>query len=144
MRVTPRCVVLLFVPVVVLLAGCGTASSPSSGSAPVTQALDVSKLDQAPVPRFQARPQYPFEMREKKIGGEVVVDFIIDVNGDVRNAYAVRSSRREFEAAAVAAVAKWKFKPGMKGGRAVNTHMQVPIVFTLNEAPPPPAVPPGS
>jgi hypothetical protein len=28
---------------------------------------------------------------------------------------------------------KWKFKPGRKSGRDVPTHMQVPIVFTLNE-----------
>lgn len=97
------------------------------------EVFDLSKLDQQPVPRFQARPQYPFEMRRAGIAGEVVVDFIVDSNGDVQNAYAIRSSQREFEAAAVAAVSKWKFKPGRKGGRNVNTHMQVPIVFTLNE-----------
>jgi protein TonB len=95
--------------------------------------FDISMLDQTPVPRFQARPQYPFEMRRAGISGEVVVDFIVDTNGDVQNAYALRSSQREFEAAAVQAVSKWKFKPGRKGGRDVPTHMQVPIVFTLNE-----------
>jgi len=95
--------------------------------------FDISMLDQTPVPKFQARPQYPFEMRRAGIAGEVVVDFIVDTNGDVQNAYALRSSQREFEAAAVAAVSKWKFKPGRKGGRDVPTHMQVPIVFTLNE-----------
>ena len=95
--------------------------------------FDISMLDQTPVPKFQARPQYPFEMRRAGIAGEVVVDFIVDTNGDVQNAYALRSSQREFEAAAVAAVTKWKFKPGRKGGRDVPTHMQVPIVFTLNE-----------
>ena len=97
------------------------------------EVFDISKLDQQPVARFQARPQYPFEMRRAGIAGEVLVDFIVDSNGDVRNAYAVRSSQREFEAAAVQAVSKWKFRPGKKGGRSVNTHMQVPIVFTLNE-----------
>jgi len=97
------------------------------------EVFDISKLDQVPVARFQARPQYPFEMRRAGIAGEVVVDFIVDSAGDVRNAYAVRSSQREFEAAAVQAVSKWKFRPGKKGGRNVNTHMQVPIVFTLNE-----------
>ena len=61
------------------------------------------------------------------------MDFLVDTNGDVQNAYAIRSSQREFEAAAVQAVSKWKFKPGRKGGRDVITHMQVPIVFTLNE-----------
>jgi periplasmic protein TonB len=97
------------------------------------EVFDISKLDQQPQPRFQARPQYPFEMRRAGIAGEVTVDFIVDSNGDVQNAYAVKSSQREFEAAAVTAVSKWKFKPGRKGGRNVNTHMQVPIVFTLNE-----------
>lgn len=95
--------------------------------------FDISMLDQTPVAKFQARPQYPFEMRRAGIAGEVVVDFIVDTNGDVQNAYALRSSQREFEAAAVQAVSKWKFKPGRKTGKDVPTHMQVPIVFTLNE-----------
>jgi protein TonB len=93
--------------------------------------FDISKLDQQPVARFQARPQYPFEMRRAGISGEVLV--IVDTNGDVRNAFSAHSSQREFEAAAVQAVSKWKFKPGRKNGHNVYTHMQVPIVFTLNE-----------
>ena len=97
------------------------------------EVFDISKLDKAPVARYQARPQYPFEMRRAGIAGDVLVDFIVNVNGEVQNAYAARSSQHEFEAAAVQAVSKWKFTPGRKGGRAVNTHMQVPIVFTLNE-----------
>jgi periplasmic protein TonB len=97
------------------------------------EVFDISKLDQQPQPTYQARPQYPFEMRRAGIAGEVLVDFIVDNTGTVQNAYALKSSQREFEAAAVQAVSKWKFKPGRKGGRNVNTHMQVPIVFTLNE-----------
>ena len=97
------------------------------------EVFDISKLDQRPQEKFQAKPIYPFEMRRAGIAGEVLVDFIVDSNGDVRNAYSVRSSQREFESAAVQAVSKWKFRPGKKGGRAVNTHMQVPIVFTLND-----------
>jgi periplasmic protein TonB len=95
--------------------------------------FDPSMLDQQPVPKLQVRPQYPFEMRRAGIAGEVTVDFIVDQNGDVQNAYALKSSQHEFEAEAVKAVARWKFKPGRKAGRNVPTHMQVPIVFTLNE-----------
>ena len=95
--------------------------------------FDPSMLDNQPVARLQGRPTYPFEMRRAGIAGEVVVDFIVDSNGDVQNAFAIKMSQREFESAAVQAVSKWKFKPGRKGGRPVNTHMQVPIVFTLNE-----------
>ena len=97
------------------------------------EVFDISKLDQQPVAKFQARPQFPFEMRRAGISGEVLVDFIVDTNGEVRNAFAAHSSQREFEAAAVQAVSKWKFRPGRKNGHAVFTHMQVPIVFTLNE-----------
>jgi TonB family protein len=95
------------------------------------QVYELSALDQTPVARFQARPQYPFEMRRAGVNGEVVVDFLVDTNGEVQDAYALRSSQKEFEAAAVQAVSKWRFKPGRKGGRDVPTHMQVPIVFTL-------------
>lgn len=105
----------------------------SSGVLRSIQVFVPGMLDQTPVPKFQRRPQYPFEMRRQGIAGEVVVDFIVDANGDVQNAWALRSSQREFEAAAVAAVAQWRFRPGRKGGRAVATHLQVPILFTLNE-----------
>lgn len=95
--------------------------------------FDLANLDQAPTARFQAQPVYPFEMRRAGITGEVLVGFIVDSNGDVREAYAIRSTQREFEAAAVQAVSKWKFRPGKKGGRSVNTKMQVPIVFSITE-----------
>ena len=54
------------------------------------EVFDLSKLDQQPVARFQARPQYPFEMRRAGIAGEVVVDFIVDNNGDVQNAFSAQ------------------------------------------------------
>ncbi len=98
----------------------------------MTEIYDISKLDRTPVPRFQARPQYPFEMRRAGVSGEVVVDFIVDATGEVQKAFALRSSRPEFEEAAVQAVSKWKFNDGPKGGRQVGTHMQVPIVFSLS------------
>jgi len=30
-------------------------------------------------------------------------------------------------------VSKWRFRPGKKGGRAVNTRMAVPIVFNITD-----------
>ena len=84
-----------------------------------------------PVARVQQNPIYPYEMRRAGITGEVNIGFIVDSNGDVRDAYTISSTRREFETAAVQAVSKWKFRPGRKSGRAVFTHMQVPIQFQL-------------
>ncbi len=44
-----------------------------------------------------------------------------------------------FENAAVQAVNQWTFQPGQMNGQSVNTHMQVPIVFSIASAPPPTA-----
>ncbi len=96
--------------------------------------FDPSSLDQQPVAQVRTPPPYPSEMRRLGVSGEVVVDFIVDASGQVRNAHAIRSTQREFEPAAEQGVSRWKFKPGRKGGRAVNTHMQVPIVFSLNDS----------
>ncbi len=95
--------------------------------------FDISNLDQIPQPRVQVKPNYPFEMRRAGISGEVLVAFIVSANGDVVDAYAVKSTQREFESPAVQAVLKWKFRPGRKGGRNVNTKMQVPILFNLSD-----------
>jgi protein TonB len=106
----------------------GGPRTPGGGSA----IFEPGALDRAPVARFQAQPQYPFDMRRSGIAGEVLVEFIVEANGAVREARAVRSSQREFEAAAVQAVSKWTFRPGQKGGRTVATRIQVPSVFSLN------------
>jgi protein TonB len=98
----------------------------------IANLFTLDQLDQIPVARFQAQPTYPYDMRREAQEGTVVVAFICDSDGNVRDAYAVSSSRREFESEAVRAVAKWKFKPGRRGGRSVNTKMSVPIVFNLN------------
>ena len=99
------------------------------------EVFDISKLDQVPVATVQVQPNYPYEMRREGLNGEVLVRFIVDTNGEVREPYVIKSSRREFEDAAVAAVSKWKFKPGKKRGRAVNTgNVQVPIIFNIADA----------
>lgn len=93
--------------------------------------FDLASLDQRPTARFQARPTFPAEMRRTGVSGEVIVEFVVDAEGNVRDAFAVRSSHREFEVEAINAVLKWKFRPGKKGGLAVGTRMRVPIPFTL-------------
>lgn len=95
--------------------------------------FDVANLDQPPVLRVPVQPNYPFEMRRAGISGEVLVEYIVDSNGRVNAAQVVRSSQREFEQPAMQAVLKWQFRPGRKGGRAVNTRVQQIITFNLNE-----------
>jgi TonB family protein len=77
-------------------------------------------------------PVYPLEMQRAGIRGDVVVDFIVDRHGNVLNPFAISSNNPAFEEPAILAVSQWKFKPGTVGGRAVNTHMQVPVQFEMD------------
>ena len=55
------------------------------------EVVERKTLDRQPRPTFQARPEYPAELRKAGVTGEVVVEFIVDATGAVRNARAVRS-----------------------------------------------------
>ena len=89
------------------------------------------KHQQAPLPLFQANAKYPVELRKLGVSGEVEVEFIVDKNGQVQRAYAIRSTRRELEVLAVEAVLKWEFQPGKIDGLVVDTKMQTTIEFKL-------------
>lgn len=88
-----------------------------------------------PVARFQAAPSYPFELRKARVSGEALVEFIVTANGTVRDPRVVKATHAEFGDAAVAAVHKWQFHPGMLNGKPVDTKMIVPLVFDLDPQP---------
>jgi periplasmic protein TonB len=96
------------------------------------QVFDISMLDQIPEATFRPSPQYPYDMRRTGTAGTFTVDFIVDTECNVINAYAISSTQHDFEANAVAGISRWKFRPGKKGGHVVATHMQIPIQFTLD------------
>ncbi len=85
----------------------------------------------SPRVNYQPGPVYPFAMRLNGMRGEVLVEFFVDREGRVRNAFVVRSLNPSFDDAAIDAVKQWRFEPGRIGERPVNTRMQVPVVFTM-------------
>ncbi len=94
--------------------------------------LDSRLLDNPPRTRVQSPPVYPHEARQSGLMGEVLVEFTVDEDGRVMNPRVVRSSHTIFEPATLTAVAKWRFEPGRKSGRAVRFRMMVPVVFGLD------------
>jgi protein TonB len=94
--------------------------------------LSHGDLENTPRARVTAAPAYPFEARRNGQTGEVVVEFVVDEAGNVHTPTVARSSDRVFEEAALRAVARWKFEPGKRDGKAVRFRMALPIQFTLN------------
>jgi len=95
------------------------------------RAYNPSELDQKPKVAAQERPIYPAEMSQARVGGEAMVDFIVDTEGTVRNAVARSATHPAFASAAVKAVDRWRFDPGQKDGQTVATRMAVPVIFKV-------------
>jgi TonB family protein len=76
-------------------------------------------------------PEYSEEARKAKYSGTVLLSVIVDTEGHARDIHVVKSLGMGLDERAVDAVQKWKFKPGMKGGVAVNVRAQIEVNFRL-------------
>jgi protein TonB len=92
-----------------------------------------TKVDVNPVPVRTPPPDYPESMKRQGISGVVAVAIVIDETGVVTSAAVAKSTQSDFEAPALAAVKKWKFKPAKKDGTPVKIKVTVPIRFDLED-----------
>jgi TonB family protein len=93
--------------------------------------LGVNKADKMPQVISRAPPEFPRQMRQLSQQGEVVLEFVVDEAGAVKDVAVVRSDHPAFDEPALEALQKWKFKPGSAKGKPVSVKMRVPIVFNL-------------
>jgi protein TonB len=80
---------------------------------------------------FKVDPEYSEEARKAKYSGTVMLAVIVDTEGHARNIHVVKSLGMGLDEKAIEAVEKWKFKPGMKGGQAVNVQATIEVNFRL-------------
>jgi len=86
--------------------------------------------------RGNSRPPYPPSARRAGQEGRVVLLLQISETGDVVDASVAQSSGFPLldNAAVKQALARWHFKPAMRGGKAVASAIRFAVVFKLNEA----------
>ncbi|MBI2511880.1 MAG: energy transducer TonB [Opitutae bacterium] len=91
----------------------------------------VNALDEPPRPKHQEPPIYPFSMRRAGVEGRVTVEFIVNKEGRIADAFILKSNNPWFERPALDAIMKWTFTPAKKDGRPVFTRCQIDMPFTL-------------
>lgn len=92
--------------------------------------FQLAELDKEPQVIFQAEPLYPMRLLRDRIGGTVVIRFVVDEKGAVTQARVHQlSGYRELDQAALNAVLKYKFSPGIKDSKPVRAWFDVPITF---------------
>ncbi len=111
--------------------GSGGGFGPGSGGGVGGGVFRVGGGVSSPIPIYKPDPEYSEEARKAKYSGVVVLSVIIDTEGRARNIKVVKSLGMGLDEKAMEAVAKWKFKPGMKGGAPVNVTANIEVNFRL-------------
>ena len=107
--------------------GYGNGSGGGTGGGAFRVGGDVS----APVLVSKVEPEYSEEARKAKFSGAVLLSLVVDANGVPRDIHVVRQLGLGLDEKAIEAVMRWRFRPGMKGGRPVATQATVEVTFRL-------------
>lgn len=99
-----------------------------------TDAFSVADLERRPEMLAAVPPNYPESLRRARVEGSVTLAFLLDENGRVQDPRVETSTHPEFEAPALEAIRKWRFKPGYKDGQPVRTHLRQTIRFRMPES----------
>ena len=102
-------------------------------------AADVGSLELRTAPRpapaayrYAPPPRYPLAARERGLEGVVVLSVLVRPDGRVDDATVAASSGAPvLDDAALNAVRTWLFTPATRGGRPVESIVEVPLRFTL-------------
>jgi TonB family protein len=79
-------------------------------------------------------PRYPHNAVLKGIEGRVLLRFILDKEGNILDPQVVRAEPEGiFEQAALDTLKKYRIRPAMKDGKFVNTAINLPISFDIDE-----------
>ncbi|HMC62348.1 MAG TPA: energy transducer TonB, partial [Candidatus Solibacter sp.] len=84
-----------------------------------------------PVLIYKVEPEYSEDARKAKLQGEVVLRIEVDPRGAAQNISVVQSLGLGLDQRAMAAVARWKFRPGYSGGKPVVTAAMIHVTFRL-------------
>ncbi len=84
-------------------------------------------LDKTPEPINPKTPDLPASLT--LVEGRVVIQMTINRDGTTTDLKLVRASNAEIGKLYMAAVAKWKFKPGMKDGKPVRSAVVAPFLI---------------
>jgi protein TonB len=114
--------------------GAAGAAAPSGlGVSGPVDAVPVGQVARAPDVREMVRARYPVEAKKAGVAGRVVVRIIIGTDGRVEAEHTrVVRSVPALDAAAVAAVNRWRFTPALaRDGRPARVIVDVPVEFSL-------------
>lgn len=86
----------------------------------------------APVAVRRVTPVHPPALRQELVNGEVLLECVVDKEGEVRDVKVINESHPGFAAAAEEALRQWEFQPGTVDGQLAPVRIRVPFEFRLS------------
>jgi TonB family protein len=95
--------------------------------------VDAADVDVPPQTLVETKVELPLSLARAPLSGYVILDVLVNEKGgvgDVKVVHAFAPPMPAVDRACIEAVKKNRYKPAMKGGKAVKTWMTVRMVFT--------------
>ena len=84
-----------------------------------------------PVPLYAPEPTIPGYLRNQVMKASVVVEFLISSQGAFHIRLISSSGNEELDAAALATLKKWQFRPAEQDHKAIDSKVRLRIVFKV-------------
>jgi TonB family protein len=81
---------------------------------------------------FTPEPEFPESARRDKKEGHVLIGLTVGIDGVPHDVKVVSSSDKDFDAKAIEAVQRWRFKPALKNGEPIEVPIEVSVDFHLH------------
>jgi len=104
---------------------------PDGPAGPAIGPMQISGNVLAPVRIYSPDPHYPEEARHARVQGVVILQTIINTDGNVTDVKVLKGLPSGLTEAAVAAVSSWRFKPATLEGRPVAVYYLVTVSFSV-------------
>ena len=136
--------------ILLIVAGCGSSKEfntlngfmPESDLSPAEleqlrdQVVHHSELDESPqveggMVSILMGLRYPEEARRAEAGGRVVIDFIVDLEGNARDLIVAQSAGYGMGEEAIRLVKSGTYIPAKRNGEAVVARQTLPVTFGL-------------
>ncbi len=110
----------------------GTAAKPVAPPSGRSAPIRVGGRVKPPKPIIQVHPDYPPLARQAHIQGQVLIDAVLDEQGNVIEVKVVSGPPLLYQAA-VDALKKWKYEPTYLNDQPIAVQMVVTVTFTLGQ-----------
>jgi TonB family protein len=108
-----------------------TVSDDPAGPAASGQPLRVGGNIPEPIKIRNVSPVYPPEAQQARLQGSVIIEAVIDAEGNVADTKVLHAVEPSLGAAALDAVRQWKYKPTLLNGVPVPIIMIVTVKFVM-------------